>query len=100
MFTCLDCFATKHLQENLKNPFQTLSTSHAPFDSKPLPETKPVGKGKSPDSKVSITADRQNSPEDGEEQVQSIINGINTCINPALLGTELYDQQEIDRILE
>jgi enolase len=56
-------------------------------------------KGKSPDSKLSV-ADGQHSPENGEDQIQAIIKNINTCIKPALVGTELYDQQEINRILE
>ena len=81
--------------------FQTLTTCHAPCDNKPLTETKAPVKGKSPvtDSKLSI-ADREQSPEDEDDQIQSIIKNINTCIKRSLVGTGLYDQNEIDRILE
>lgn len=58
-------------------------------------------KGKSPvaDSKPSM-ADREQSPETEEDQIQSMIKNINTSIKLSLVGTELYDQKEIDRILE
>ena len=84
-----------------KNLFQILSTSNAPFDNKPPPEIKPLVKGKSPvaDSKTSIE-DKENCPENEDDQIQSIIKSINTCIRPLLVGTELYNEEEINKILE
>lgn len=76
-----------------------LSTCVAPVDDKPLIETKPFFKSKSPDSKLSVE-DRQISPENEEDQIQIMIKNINASVGPALVGTWLYDQHEIDRILE
>ena len=45
-------------------------------------------------------AEREETPGSDEDKIQSIVDDIHTCIKPALVGAELYDQQEIDRILE
>lgn len=59
-------------------------------------------KGKSPaplDSKLSKT-DGPCSPEDEEDETQTVIQNIHTFIKPSLVGCELYDQEEINKTLE